>query len=462
MKRLGSLGAVLVAVIALAVVLTGHAQSASGSYTIRAIFDDASYAATGEDVRIAGANVGSIQSLGVNRNNRAAVTISVDNSDFIPFYSNASCTIRPQSLIGEEYVECSPGTSHAKPLQKLKQGPGKGDYFLPVSRTSSPIDSDILQNISAMPVRQALAIVIDELGTGLATRGSDLNAVIRRANPALGNTDKVFKILAAQGAQLAKLANDSETVLKPLAREHKSISGFVTNANTTSVAAAARADDESRTFKLFPTFLSQLRPLLVDLGTLSDKGTPVLNQLGGNAGELGQEFGALGPFASKTRTALIKLGAAAQQSEAPLVSSLPLAHRLENVGRNSRPSGASLKKLLTSLDSTGGIEQVMTLLYRGVSASNGFDSLGHYVRAQPLNQSSCTDFAFHFSAGSGCSARFSGGSASAASAAVASKEIAAAEPADKIVAKALATVGSDTGSAATMRGLLGFLMGKRG
>ncbi len=67
-----------------------------------------------------------------------------------------SCTIRPQSLIGEEYVNCSPGTSNHPPLATLQSGPGKGQHFLPVTRTSSPINTDIVQNISQMPVRQAL------------------------------------------------------------------------------------------------------------------------------------------------------------------------------------------------------------------------------------------------------------------------------------------------------------------
>ena len=123
-------------------------------------------------------------------------------------------------------------------------------------------------------------MIIDELGTGLAARGSDLNAVIHRANPALGDTDKVLKILASQNRALAQLATNSDTVLAPLARERRQISGFVTQANTTAVASAQRAADISRTFQLFPSFLRQLRPLMADLGTLADQGTPVMTELG--------------------------------------------------------------------------------------------------------------------------------------------------------------------------------------
>jgi len=51
--------AVLVAAIGIALA-QGAKQSSSGTYLVRAIFDDASFAARGEDVRIAGANVGPV------------------------------------------------------------------------------------------------------------------------------------------------------------------------------------------------------------------------------------------------------------------------------------------------------------------------------------------------------------------------------------------------------------------
>jgi ABC-type transporter Mla subunit MlaD len=455
MRRLAAIAAVLAAVaVAIGVLATTRAQSSGGSYTVRAIFDDASYAADGEDVRIAGANVGSITSLGVNGENRAAVTITIDNADFIPFYSNARCTIRPQSVIGEEFVACSPGTSHGHtPLPTLDSGPGKGDHFLPVANTSSPIDSDIVQNISRMPVQQALSVVIDELGTGLATRGSDLNAVIRRANPALGETDKVFKILASQNRELAQLADDSQAVLQPLARERDHISGFVRSANTTSVAAAAKAQDEFRTFRLFPTFLRQLRPLLADLGVLSDKGTPVLQQLGRTAGPLGQEFGQLRPFATEARTSLIALGHSAQQSEAPLVSSLPLVQQLKRLGRNAKPSTKLLLRLLRSLDTTGGYEQLMSLLYNATSVTNGFNSDGHYARVEPLN----TNNTNYNNRCSPCSGKFQ----SDAETSVLERDAGARNSAvqQQVVDKALSSVDRATTSSSAIGGLLSYLTG---
>src|SRR5204862_1125701 len=113
---------------------------------------------------------------------------------------------------------------------------GKGQHFLPLARTSSPVDLDLVNDIMRLPYRQRFSILLDELGTGLAGRGQDLNQVIHRANPALRETDKALGILARQNTVLAKLAQDSDTVLAPLARQKQRVAHFIVQANRTAEA----------------------------------------------------------------------------------------------------------------------------------------------------------------------------------------------------------------------------------
>ena len=81
---------------------------------------------------------------------------------------------------------------------------------------------------------------------------------------------------------------------------------------------------------------------MVDLGTLADQGTPLASDLGQSASALGREFQELTPFASAARPALIALGDGAQQSQAPLVATIPLAKQLDQLGtRRSRPRPSS-------------------------------------------------------------------------------------------------------------------------
>ena len=213
----------------------------------------------------------------------------------------------------------------------------------------------------------------------------------------------MLKILASQNKALAKLATDSAAVLGPLAQKRNALADFITQANTTAQASATRAADISKSIQLLPGFLRQLRPLMADLGTLADQGTPLASSLGQSAAALGREFQQLTPFANAARTSLINLGNSAQKSQASLVATIPLAKRLDQLGTQAAPTAALLDKLTASLNNTGAIGQLMAVLFNGTNAANGFDSLGHYVRDELL-VSDCTGYAIN--PVPGCSAKF--------------------------------------------------------
>jgi len=447
MRRLAAIVVLLAAALAAIGAGASGSSSKTPTYLVRAIFDNAGFAVSGEDVRIAGAPVGSIQSLDVTKDNLAAVTIAITTPAFTPFHANATCAIRPQSLIGERYVDCNPGTSNTPALTKIKSGPGSGSYYLPVTQTSSPIDADIVQDIYQEPIRERFALILNELGTGLAARGSDLNAVIRRADPALGDTDKVIQILAKQNRQLSQLSTDSNHVLTPLAKVKQAIADFVVQANTTSEASASRAADISRSINQFPPFLRALRPLVAALGQLADQGTPLMTSLGQSAAAVGRQFENLTPFAKAARPALIALGNSSEKSLPALRATLPLAQQLRKLGVQAKPAANSLDQLLESLNQTGAIEQLMAVLFNGTSATNGFDADGHYVRAEPL-VGGCTSY--QKTPTQLCTAHFN--QSAAADVATATTQ--------RIAEHAAGTPQQKPSSSLT--GLLGYLLGRKG
>jgi len=358
---------------------------------------------------------------------------------------------RPQSLIGERYVDCNPGTSNTPALTKIKSGPGSGSYYLPVTQTSSPIDADIVQDIYQEPIRERFALILNELGTGLAARGSDLNAVIRRADPALGDTDKVIQILAKQNRQLSQLSTDSNHVLTPLAKVKQAIADFVVQANTTSEASASRAADISRSINQFPPFLRALRPLVAALGQLADQGTPLMTSLGQSAAAVGRQFENLTPFAKAARPALIALGNSSEKSLPALRATLPLAQQLRKLGVQAKPAANSLDQLLESLNQTGAIEQLMAVLFNGTSATNGFDADGHYVRAEPL-VGGCTSY--QKTPTQLCTAHFNQSAAADVATATRVSET------QRIAEHAAGTPQQKPSSSLT--GLLGYLLGRKG
>src|SRR5690348_5681872 len=181
MRRVLGIALTLVACSVALLLATGASNGGSSGYKVTAIFNNAFSVIPGEDLKIAGVKVGKIESLDVTKDQKAAVVVRVDQAGFGDWRTDATCTIRPQSLIGEKFVECTPtqprpvGTQPPPLLPEAKSGPYKGTHVLPSTQTSRPIDIDLINNIMRLPYRERLSIIINELGTGLAGRGEDLN-----------------------------------------------------------------------------------------------------------------------------------------------------------------------------------------------------------------------------------------------------------------------------------------------
>jgi phospholipid/cholesterol/gamma-HCH transport system substrate-binding protein len=386
MRRLAAGALLTIALTCAAVFATGAAAPGGGStYKVRAIFDDVASAVPGEDVKIAGAKIGKIGAMAVTPENKAAVELDITDSGFTPFHQDAHCTIRPQSLIGEKYVECTPGSPSKPALNKVQEGePGAGQHLLPLSNTSAPVDLDLINNIMRLPYRQRFSIILSELGAALAGRGHDLNQLIHRANPALRETDRVLKQLADENVTLKNLASESDRALAPLARDRRHLAGFIRNANEVGEATAAHSADIERGIQKLPRFLSELKPTLVDLGALSDEMTPTLADLDKASPSLTRLVLQLGPFSRSATSSLVSLGKTTDVGGPVLQRALPVVKDLRAFAHSAKPVSTDLDALTASLDKTGGLEQAMNYIFFQMTAINGFDEISHYLRASLL------------------------------------------------------------------------------
>ncbi|MGH2835456.1 MAG: MlaD family protein, partial [Solirubrobacteraceae bacterium] len=85
MRRVAALSAIVVVAAVIVVLIVTSVGGGSGGYRVEALFDNAGFAVPGEQVRVAGAPVGTISALSVTKQNLAAVTLSIANGDFVPF-----------------------------------------------------------------------------------------------------------------------------------------------------------------------------------------------------------------------------------------------------------------------------------------------------------------------------------------------------------------------------------------
>jgi virulence factor Mce-like protein len=442
-----AVGAVIVCAVVAVVLLATSAGGSSGGYTVRAIFDDAANVISGEEVKIDGVKVGTVGSVTPTPQQKAAVVLKIENPGFQDFRSDASCTIRPQALIGEKYVDCLPTAQHAEgeplppALKRIPAGQeGAGQYLLPVEDTHSPVDVDLLGDITRLPERQRLTLIINELGAGLAGRGSDLNAVIRRADPALEELDKVLQILAGEDHTLAALAEDSNRVLAPLAKVRGRVGDFIAQSATVSKATAAHDTALAANLADFPAFLKQLGPAMERLGRFADQTTPVFESLKVAAPGLNKTFTKLAPFANSSSEYFKTLGQTAAGTGPALASLKPLLERVGALGSAAKPFSGSAAELFESLRSSGGLERLLDLIFLGAGTTNGYDALGHFLRAEGVANVCLT---YQTAEGPSCSGKLfstSGSSSSASSSAA----VASTTETRAVLARTLAELGGAT------------------
>jgi phospholipid/cholesterol/gamma-HCH transport system substrate-binding protein len=405
--RVLAIAAVLLGASAVALVGTGARDG--DAYRVRAIFDNAFSVIPGEDVKVAGVKVGKVDSLEVTADQKAAVVLRIDREGFQDFRRDAECTIRPQSLIGEKFVECQPtqprpdGTPAPPPLRRIDRGSAEGQYLLPVQNTSRPVDIDLITNVMRLPEQQRLSIILNELGTAVAGRGPELRQAIRNASPALKETDRVLAILGDQNRVLEDLAADSDRIMAPLARDRTRVADFVDNASTVATAAASRDTALEQNIARLPEFLRQLRPTMQRLSGFAGEATPVLADLDAVAPDVNSLVRQMGPFAQAATPAITRLGAASVVGRDALVKTRPIIEDLGRFARSARPLSRNLQALLTSVRDTGGIERAMDYLFFQVAAVNGFDSVSHYLRAN-LIVNTCSQYAI--TEGPECTAKF--------------------------------------------------------
>ncbi len=427
-RRLIIAAALVVAVVAVVLLASGGGSDSRG-YIVRAVFDNGGFMVNGEQVRVAGANVGTIESVDVSlpgetvafRNGepaavpgKAIITMNIADPGFQDFRRDASCQIRPQSLIGEKFVDCrptlprAPGTSPPPPLRKVPKGErGAGDYLLPLGSNGTSVDPDLINDIQSLPYAQRFRLIFNELGAGLAGRGADLEVLVKRANPVLRDADRLFGVLSAQRDELAQLAANSEEILGPLSRERAHVAGFLSNAGATAQASSERGEQLEASLRKIPAFLREFRLTMRSLQGFSDAGAPVFSDLGRAAPSLTDATRTLTPFSEATTVALKSLGETGEAAGPILREADPVVRKTRDLAKSGVVSTRELAKLFTNLEQTGGWNGLVELIYTTTAALNGFDQYGHYGRTL-VTLSNCLSYIAQSAGTSGCSARFNG------------------------------------------------------
>ena len=398
MKRVLGILVLVAAVVVVATMGTGASEQQAGDkYWIE--LDNAFGLTDGADLKIAGVRAGKVTDMKLDRETmRPLIGVVVEKTGFDDIRKDVRCETRPQSLIGEYFIDCRPGTVS----ERLKPG-----ATIPVEQTASTIPIDLINNIMRRPYRERLGIILDELGAGVAGRAVDIQETVRRAVPALRETDRVLAILAEQNQVLGDLTRDADAVIGDLADNRRNVGRWVTETRQTAAASAERRAEIAASLRRLPAFLRELEPTMAKLGEAADAQTPALADLNESAGQLATLLERLPEFADASRTSFKSLSELSQDGRPALRAAKPTIAELNRFAADTPELTNNLAIVLDDLDDRGravekdprspggkgytGFEALLSYVYDQTMAINTFDSNGYMLKVN-LFLSECSDY----------------------------------------------------------------------
>jgi virulence factor Mce-like protein len=281
-------------------------------YRINVAVPEAAQLGIEADVRVAGVSVGKVRKKNLdpaNHPNKTIATIEIDPR-FAPLHADARALMRQKTLLGETYLELTPGTKQAKAIAE--------NGWLPDAQVRTSVELDEILQAFDKPTRSALQLWQQGLAKAGQGRGRDLNDALGTLPRFAESGDAVLGVLDAHSAALQKLVKNTGVVFGALSENESQLRNLIVNAGATFDATSSRQEALADTFKVFPTFLAESRatfaslerfskntdPLVQDLRPAVRDLTPALRDVRALAPDLENLFTRLGPLIDASKTGL--------------------------------------------------------------------------------------------------------------------------------------------------------------
>ncbi|MGE4426108.1 MAG: MlaD family protein [Solirubrobacteraceae bacterium] len=368
--RLFALAALIVGVV----VVLATRGSQDDHYRMAVVFDTGRGMVPGQLVKIAGARVGTIEKVRLTGDRKARMEVRIE-SRFGPFHDDASCKILPEGFISESFVQCDPGSPGKAELRERDGLP-----TVPVARTEVSVQLQQVVDTFSLPVSERIRVILTELGVSASGRHSaDINAMLRRANPALEQTRRLLSVLNGQRRQIRAAVRDTDAVLGELAEHDRDLRRFVASAGDVVRTTEAHRPGIKQSLEELSPLLVQARQSLTSLDAVGDRLTPTVAALQKSAPGLGRLNTVLRGLSKDGIPAVRALESAGRVVRKAIVPTRPVVRQLAKFTDDARTPVKLANDLLVSLRDTGGVEQLSNFLYTLSTVSGPYDKTSHMV-----------------------------------------------------------------------------------
>ena len=305
-------------------------------YRFEVKFPEATQLAQEADVRISGVNVGKVKKKEPDRESGLTNTVIELDDDYAPIPADTKAILRQKTLLGETYVELSPGERDGK---RLDDG-----GTLDSAQVSPTVELDEIFRTFDPRTREAFSTWLTEQGAAVGEGGQALSDALGNLTPFAENVGDTLRILDEQKEATRGVVRDTGAVFEALSERQGQLRGLVSNSNCVFRATAERNRELADAFVAFPTFLRETRtttrrlsefardtnPLVSQLRPWARQFSPTLVQLKGLAPDLKGLVKDVGPLTTVSRRGLPAL-------ERSLDDTRPLLARLDPYLRDLQP-----------------------------------------------------------------------------------------------------------------------------
>ena len=239
-------------------------------YRVQVSFPEATTLGLEADVRVAGVSVGKVRRKDLDSGrNRTLVDIELD-SEFAPLRSDARAILRQKTLLGETYVELTPGSSD----RTVPEG-GR----LPDGQVADAVELDEIFDALDPQTRASFRTWQQDLAKGIDGRGRDLNDALGTLPGFAHDTADVLAVLDSQEGAVHRLVKNTGVTFGALNQNEAQLRNLITSAGDVFDATASQQDALAEAIRIFPTFLDESKLTLQRLETFSTDTRPLVQDL---------------------------------------------------------------------------------------------------------------------------------------------------------------------------------------
>ncbi|HTR75714.1 MAG TPA: MlaD family protein [Solirubrobacterales bacterium] len=313
------------------------------SYQVKVPFTEASQLAEQSDVRISGVDVGKVESIELGPQGKEAMALLNIDDKYAPLPRSTRAMLRTKTLLGETYVELTPGSNEEPPLED--------GATLPAAQVTESVQLDEIFQAFDPKTRRAFQTWMQEAAVAIEGQGQNLSYAIGNFEPTFTEFENVFRVLNSQKLAVSQLFGNGAKTFEALRGQEGELANLIRSSNELFKTTAARDRDIEALFRAFPTFQDESRLTVARLQRFAVNADPLSKQLVPVAEQLSPTLVAFGKLAPEAKKLFEALPAAEKEAPTGFAAFRKLFRDdFPPLLRASEPFVRNLNPLVTGLD----------------------------------------------------------------------------------------------------------------